>query len=112
MRHLLLLLVPLALAGCGGGAAGCRPAEAQATNASAAPVEQLYLAPDAAAWSTDRLGPEGLPPGASRPIRLAGGPGRLALRVVWADGRAAELPGIDGCTTRRLLILDDGLRAE
>ncbi|MDB5374387.1 MAG: hypothetical protein JWP04_3029 [Belnapia sp.] len=102
----------LALAGCARGPAGCGPAEAQVANASAMAVEQFYLAPMGEAWGADRFDQAGLAAGASRPVRLAGGAGPLAMRVVWADGRAAELPGIDGCTSRRLLILDGGLRAE
>jgi hypothetical protein len=40
------------------------------------------------------------------------GTGSHALRAVWANGRAVELQGVDGCATGRVTILDGGLRAE
>ena len=109
MRLRVLALLAVALAGCGG-PGGCRPAAAVVENASATPIEQFYMAPDGTAdWGADLLSAD-LPSGASLPFRFAGA-GRTVLRVVWADGRAMELPGVDGCAIRRVTVSDAGMQA-
>lgn len=110
------LAAGLALAGCAGGRPDCGPSEARFANHGPLAVEQLYLMPDGApvgapGWGDDLLGADQLAAGAERPLPLPG-PGRLALRAVWADGRAAELRGIDGCRTRTVTVSAAGLRAE
>jgi hypothetical protein len=113
------LLLLAAAAGCaraqlGPGGTSCGPREVALVNASAAPVEQIYLGTGApSGWGTDLLRPRGadLPSGAALPLRLPGA-GPHAIRAVWADGRAAELGGVDGCATTRITLTDTTLRAE
>lgn len=113
MRRLSLLVLLATLAGCAGGQrAACGPAEAVVENASSLAVEQLYLAPAAGAgWGPDLLGETpGLPAAGRMPLAI-GGPGPWRLRLVWVNGRAIELGGIDGCRTRRIILRDDILTA-
>lgn len=119
---LLLLAAAGAAAGCAraplrpGAGSSCGPREVTMVNASAAAVEQIYIGTGApSGWGADLLGPRGgrgeLPSGGALPLRLpAAGP--YAVRVVWVDGRAAELGGVDGCATARITLSDAALRAE
>jgi hypothetical protein len=103
----LLLTVSL-LPGCAR-RAGC---EALLTNLSATAVEQLYLAPGATRlWGPDLLRDRGLTSQASMPLRFPA-EGSYTLRIVWVDGRAAELAGVAACDIRRITILGQELRAE
>jgi hypothetical protein len=103
-----LLLAVAVLPGCAR-RTGC---EALLTNNSATAVEQLYLAPTATGqWGPDLLRDGGLAAGASLPLRFPAA-GSYALRIVWVDGRAAEMPGVAACDSRRITILGQGLRAE
>ena len=118
MNRLLPLLVPLALVACarGNAPAGCAPASAQLENLSGQAIEQLYLSPVGTAWGSDLVGQAfkdsgELPSRAGLPLRFEG-LGPYVLRVVWVNGQAAELGGINGCITRRITILDGLLRAE
>jgi hypothetical protein len=82
------------------------------TNSSATAVEQLYLAPTVTGqWGPDLLRNGGLASQASMPLRFPA-VGSYALRIVWVDGRAAELAGVAACETRRITILGQELRAE
>lgn len=110
----MLRLVPLLLlAACarGNAPAGCAPAAARLENLSGRAVEQLYLSPAGTPWGADLVTGDALPGGAGLPLQFEGR-GPYALRVVWVNGQAAELRGIDGCTTLRVTIRDSGLRAE
>ncbi len=83
----------------------------QVVNASSRTVDRLFLARlSLEGWGTDRLGQEVLRPGRSASYR-ASVPGVQDLRVVWADGRAAELRRIDPCATGTIRVEDGGLRA-
>ena len=113
MRRLSLLVLLATLAGCSGGQrAACGPAEAVVENASSLAVEQLYLAPAAGAgWGPDLLDQTpGLPAAGRMPLAI-GGPGPWRLRLVWVNGRAIELGGINGCRTRHIILRDDILTA-
>ena len=113
MRPCLLLAAAL-LAGCAGSGTRetCGPRGVPLVNASGLAVEQLYLGTGTPpAWGTELLGRAGLPAGAGMTLPLPG-TGSHALRAVWANGRAVELQGVDGCATGRVIILDGGLRAE
>lgn len=108
MRRLAAIAIPVLLAGCGGRAA-CGPTEAVVENASSLAVEQLYLGREGGGpeWGTDLLGQSpALPSPGRMPVTLDG-PGPWRLRLVWVNGRASELHGIDGCRTRRITIRDD-----
>lgn len=119
VRTLMLRLLPLLLlAACarGNSPAGCAPSAARLENLSGQAIEQLYLSPVGTPWGADLVardggGRESLPSRAGLPLRFEG-IGPYALRVVWVNGQAAELRGINGCTTLRITIRDDGLRAE
>jgi hypothetical protein len=104
--------VLLLLAGCAGPGApnlGCS-GEVRLRNQGAATVEQVYLSPAGPAdWGQDRLAPGVLPPGAE--ARLSAAPGRNAVRVVFANGRAAEMAAMDVCATPELTIQPAGLLA-
>jgi hypothetical protein len=76
-------------------------------------VEQLYLATDGqVGWGASLLSAGELPPGGTAALPLPGGPGQVALRIVWVDGRAAELAGLDRCAVSRVTVLDGGLQAQ
>lgn len=125
MTRLLRLSPLLLLAACARGntPATCAPAAARLENLSGQAVEQLYLspagapqgspqgAPQGAPWGAELVGGDALASGAGLPLQFEGR-GPYALRVVWVNGQAAELRGIDGCTTLRVTIRDSGLRAE
>lgn len=102
----LLLLLPLAA--CGGGGRGC---SATLANASGQPIEQVYLARAGEAWGRDLVAPGEVPPGGTLPLRFAV-EGSHAVRVVWANGRAAELQGVEACRMARITVRDAELQAE
>lgn len=110
---MLKLLPLLLLAACarGNAPAGCAPAAARLENISGQAVEQLYLSQAGPPWGADLVARDPLPSGTGLPLQFEGR-GPYALRVVWVNGQAAELRGIDGCTTRHITIRDGGLRAE
>lgn len=113
MRRALLLLPLLAsCAGEGAGPAatlGC-PGEVRLHNAGSLAVEQAYLSPAGPAdWGRDLLAPGTLQPGEERVVRAA--PGRNAVRIVFVNGRAAEMVGMNICATPNLRITPTGLLA-
>ncbi len=113
MRRLASLALLTLLAGCGGQRAACGPSQAVVENASSLAVEQLYLAPAAGpGWGPDLLGKAPALPAAGRMPLALGGPGPWRLRLVWVNGRAIELGGIDGCTARRITIRDGTVTAD
>lgn len=89
---------------------GCEAA-LQLVNASSRTVDQVFLARlSQEGWGKDRLGQEVLRPG--RSVRYHGtAPGTQDLRVIWADGRAAELRQVDPCATGTVRVEEHGLRA-
>jgi hypothetical protein len=92
-----------AAGGCAGGL--------QVVNASSRTVDRLFLARlSLEGWGDDRLGQEVLRPGRSARYRPTA-PGPQDLRVVWADGRAAELRRVDPCATGTVRVEDAGLKA-
>jgi len=99
-----LLLLPL-LAACAGGevpSIGCG-GEVRLQNAGSVTVEQAYISQAGSAnWGRDLLAPGTLPPGADRVVLAM--PGRNAVRIVFANGRAAEMAEMDVCATPNLRI--------
>lgn len=103
-----LLLLPLLAAACGGGqqgsisTLGCS-GDVRLQNIGSMAVEQAYFSQAGPAnWGRDLLAPNTLPPGAERVVQAA--PGQNAVRLVFANGRAAEMPAMDVCGTPNLRI--------
>lgn len=87
---------------------GCGARSLPLDNRSALPVEQAYAGDGApGGWGPDLLRPADLPPGARRVLALPAG--ARALRLVWANGRAAEMHGVDLCAVSALTLTETGL---
>lgn len=122
MRALFALPLLAAAAACaapgapttttGAARLGCT-GEVRLANASGQVVEQAYVGAPGA-WGPDLLAPGTLAPGASAAFRLPPPPreARRAVRVVFDNGRAAELPGLDLCETPDVTVERGGVRAE
>ena len=80
-------------------------------NQSNRTVERLYFSSSALnSWGEDQLGQGVLPPGRSafyQPVTA----GAHDFRIVWANGRDAEIRGVDVCVASRITITNSGLRA-
>ena len=107
-----LLATALLLAACAvqTGQPACQARRLEVANAAALPVEQLYYGAPGA-WGEDLLGGTGMAAGQARPVVLPGLPG-LTLRVVWTDGHAIELQGLDPCRNTRIVMAERVIRAE
>ena len=113
LPHLLTpaLLLALLLAACAPtGPSACQPKPLEVANTGDRPLEQLYYGAPGA-WGEDLLGGAEVAAGEARPVVMPG-VGGLALRAVWADGRAIELRGLDPCRNARIVLTDRGVRAE
>jgi hypothetical protein len=137
MRKRALLALPLlaGLAACGtpmdpmaslaqGTAAYAPPAQRSAAaparrcdtafrvvNQSGMTVERLFFSHASRGnWGADQLGSNVLPPGRSASYR-ASYSGAYDFRVVFADGRAAELRGVNICAASNVIVTNRGLRA-
>ncbi|UPY37878.1 hypothetical protein [Sediminicoccus sp. KRV36] len=112
MRAFWLLPLLAACAGGGGGSVatlGCG-GDVRLRNVGGMTVEQAYFSPaGSSGWGPDLLAPGTLPPGGSQVVRAA--PGRNAVRIIFANGRAAEMPAMDVCATPSLNIEPTGLLA-
>jgi hypothetical protein len=108
------LLLPL-LAACAG--EGANPAatlgcsgEVRLRNVGSMAVEQAYFsAAGPGQWGRDLLAPTDIPPGGDRAVMVT--PGRNAVRIVFANGRAAEMPAMDVCASPTLSIAPNELIA-
>jgi hypothetical protein len=81
------------------------------TNIAPQGVEQFYASRAGAAdWGPDRLDAAGVPPGATRGFALT--PGRNSLRIVFGNGRAAEIGNVDICGTPRVTVSEGGIAAQ
>lgn len=107
-----VLGLALALAACAPtGQPGCGAREVTLRNASGLGIEQAYGGDGTpGGWGAELIGADPVPPGAAARLRLPGG--TRALRMVWVNGRAAELGGIDGCAIGLVTLTDATLRAE
>ena len=108
-----LLPLPLLLAACAappsGGTGGC-DGRLQLRNAAPVAVEQLYVSTAGpSAWGADLLAPATLAPGGARTVTVR--PGLNAVRVVFVNGRAAEMAGLDVCANPLLVVQPNGLQA-
>jgi hypothetical protein len=92
------------------GQPACQARRLEVANAAALPVEQLYYG-SPGAWGEDLLGGAGMAMGEARPVVVPGLPG-LTLRVVWTDGHAIELQGLDPCRNTRIVMAERVIRAD
>jgi hypothetical protein len=81
-------------------------------NASGQAIEQIY-AGRPGDWGSELMPQGTLPPGAQGAFRLGVPPAgqRTGFRVVFVNGRAAELNGVDICETPAVTVLPDAMRA-
>jgi len=80
-------------------------------NRSSNTVGQLFFGSSArTVWDSDMLGSNVLPPGRQMNFR-ARNTGNYDFRVVWANGRVAELRGVNICRASQIIVTDGGLRA-
>lgn len=80
-------------------------------NASSRTVAQLYFSHSTlGSWGADQLGASVLPPGRHVNYRAANA-GNYDFRVVWTDGRVAELRRVNVCAASEIRVTDGGLRA-
>ena len=96
--------------GMAGAAGNCDP-RFRVVNASGLPVERLFFSPaDLNAWGADQLGDRMLPPGRSLGFAAAN-PGAYDFRVIWTNGQAAELRGVNICMASNIVITNGSLNA-
>ncbi|MBY0336354.1 MAG: hypothetical protein K2X11_07060 [Acetobacteraceae bacterium] len=80
-------------------------------NNSSATVAQLFFSHSSlAGWGADQLGANVLPPGRVANYRAANA-GNYDFRVVWSNGRAAELMRVNICAASQITITNSGLIA-
>jgi hypothetical protein len=80
-------------------------------NQSSGTVERLYFSSSAlSGWGNDQLGTSVLPPGRAAGYRAAN-TGNYDFRVVWTNGRVAELMGVNICRASQITVTDRGLIA-
>lgn len=115
------------IAGLGLVAAGCAPTTPLQTarpvtrpvcdtsfrvvNSSAVVVQQLFFGSSMQrAWGADQLGQDVLSPGQAKAYR-ASYSGNYDFRVVWANGRTADLMAVNICAVNQITVTNGGLRA-
>ena len=80
-------------------------------NQSSGTVERLYFSHSSlGGWGTDQLGQNVLPPGRTTSFRAAN-TGYYDFRVVWQNGRSAELRQINVCAASNIYVTNRGLSA-
>ncbi|WP_270937933.1 hypothetical protein [Falsiroseomonas oryzae] len=80
-------------------------------NNSGLTVERLYFSHSSlGAWGADQLGTSVLPPGRFVNYR-ANNAGNYDFRVVWTNGQAAELRGVNICRASQITVTNRGLVA-
>ena len=80
-------------------------------NSSPVTVLQLFYNPsNINNWGPDRLGQNVLRPGQTSSVRLSN-PGNYDFRVVWDNGRAAEIRRVNVCAASQITVTNAGLRA-
>jgi hypothetical protein len=80
-------------------------------NNSSGTVERLYFSSSRqSGWGNDQLGTAVLAPGRTVSYRAAN-TGNYDFRVVWANGRSAELSNVNVCRASQITVTDRGLIA-
>jgi hypothetical protein len=124
MRRRLLPAVVLAAAALGLAACQQQPAQQvvvvpsqacntafRVSNQSSGTVAQLFFSHSSlSGWGTDQLGQAVLQPGRFVNYRAANA-GNYDFRVVWANGRASELRGVNVCRASQITVTNSGLIA-
>ena len=84
----------------------------QVVNNSSLTVMQLFFSHASLAnWGVDQLGQSVLAPG--RFVNYtANNAGQYDFRIVWQNGRAAELRRVDICRASRIVVTNSGLYAQ
>jgi hypothetical protein len=83
----------------------------QVANRSSHTVMQLFFSHSSlSTWGVDQLGANVLPPGRVMHFR-ANNPGNYDFRVVWSNGRAAELRRVNICAASQIVITNQGMFA-
>lgn len=83
----------------------------QVVNQSSLTVMQLFFShSNLANWGVDQLGSNVLPPGRATTYR-ANNAGNYDFRIVWSNGRAAELRRVNICAASRIVVTNQGLFA-
>jgi hypothetical protein len=81
-------------------------------NNSSVVVHQLYFSHSSlGSWGNDQLGSSVLQPGRYVNYR-ASNAGNYDFRIVWANGRAAEIRQVNVCAASRIIVTNAGLRAQ
>ncbi|MBR0671204.1 hypothetical protein [Neoroseomonas soli] len=84
----------------------------QVVNNSSMTVMQVFFSHSSINnWGTDQLGQYVLRPGGTWNYRAANA-GAYDFRIVWQNGRAAELRRIDICRASRIVVTNSGLYAQ
>lgn len=84
----------------------------QVINNSGVTVHTLNFSSSAfTSWGTDQLGSSVLPPGRSVSFRPGNAGSSYDFRVVWTNGRAAELRQVNTCRTPNVIVTNGGLVA-
>lgn len=79
-------------------------------NNSSNTVFNLYYSHSSlSGWGPDRLGANVMRPGQSSSVRLANA-GNYDFRVVWDNGRAAEVRQVNVCRAAQIIVTNAGLR--
>jgi hypothetical protein len=79
-------------------------------NNSSNTVLSLHYSPSSVSgWGPDRLGQNVMRPGQSSAVRLAN-PGNYDFRVVWDNGRSAEVRQVNVCRAGQITVTNAGLR--
>jgi len=83
----------------------------QVVNRSSLTVMQLFFSHSSlAAWGVDQLGANVLPPGRVATYR-ANNAGNYDFRIVWSNGRAAELRRVNICAASQIVVTNSGMFA-
>ena len=84
----------------------------QVVNNSSMTVMQLFFSHSSISnWGVDQLGQNVLPPGRVWNYR-ASNAGNYDFRIVWQNGRAAELRRVNICAASRIIVTNSGLYAQ
>ena len=80
-------------------------------NSSMTVMQLLFSHSSISNWGADQLGQNVLPPGRVWNYRAANA-GNYDFRIVWQNGRAAELRRVNICAASRIVVTNSGLYAQ